>query len=94
MVVDNFGVEIVPGDTVTVIAWGAPVRLIDTGRRAKVAGLTARGNVILGAQDNDHDPIARGLSVRPGYLAVARRDGAMGHEGNLPQYARTFGQEV
>lgn len=77
---DTFGVQIQPGDVVTVIAYGAPVRLVDTGRRATVTGFTHLGNVVL--DDPHSDPIARGRAVRPGLLAVARRDGAQGHEGN------------
>lgn len=78
---DTLGVAIRVGDTVRVTSWGAPVRLNDTNRTAGVAGFSRTGNVILDDHD-DPDPIARGRSVRPGYLAVARRDGQMGHEGN------------
>jgi hypothetical protein len=79
---DALGVEIKRGDTVTVIAYGAPVRLIDTGRRARVVNFTPYGNVLLADTHNPHDPIARGKAVSPGLLAVARRDGQPGHEGN------------
>lgn len=80
---DALNVEILPGDTVTVIAYGAPVRLIDTGRRATVSGFTASGNIRLAETGAAAwDPIARGRAVRPGVLAVARRDGAQGYEGN------------
>lgn len=82
---DTLGVTIRRGDTVTVIAWGAPVRLIDTGRLARVVSITPRGNVILADTHNPSDPIARGRSVSPGLLAVARRDGRPGHEGNRPR---------
>lgn len=78
---DTLGVTILAGDTVTVIAWGSPVRLTDTGRRATVTGITRAGNVQL-ADDPYGDHIARGRAVSPGMLAVARRDGAQGHEGN------------
>ena len=83
---DSLGVEFRVGDTVTVSAWGAPVRLIDTGRRAEVAGFTRSGNIRLRelTPAAAADPIARGLAVRPGCLLVARRDGAPGHEGNRP----------
>lgn len=78
---DTLGVEIEVGDTVLVIGWGGAVRLNDTGLRAKVTGFTPRGNVVLDCGSNP-DPIARGRAVNPGYLAVARRDGTPGHEGN------------
>lgn len=85
---DALGVTIAVGDTVTVIAYGAPVRLVDTGRKATVAGLTRAGNVLLEDHNHPHDPIARGRAVRPGYLAVARRDGLPGHEGNRKENTR------
>jgi hypothetical protein len=78
---DTLGVPIVIGDTVTVTAYGSPIRLIDTGRRATVTGFTRTGNVTL--LDPTPDPVARGRAVRPGCLAVARRDGTPGHEGNV-----------
>ena len=80
---DTLGVEIRRGDTVRVTSWGHPVRLIDTGRVATVLGRTSAGNVVL-VRDSD-DPIARGRAVSPGMLAVARRDGLDGHEGNRPK---------
>ena len=80
--VDALGVEINVGDLVRVTAWGAPVRLTDTGRTAKVTGFSRTGNVVLSDRE-DFDPIANGRSVRPGYLAVQRRDGEAGHEGNV-----------
>ena len=81
---DALGVTIVPGDSVRVIAWGAPVRLIDTGRLATVSSITPRGLVALDALDNPADPIARGRSVSPGCLGVIRRDGfSNGLEGNV-----------
>ena len=79
---DALGVTIELGDLVRVIHWGAPVRLVDTGRTAHVGGFTAHGNVILAGHNTDRDPIARGRAVSPGMLAVARRDGVPGHEGN------------
>lgn len=79
---DTLGVEIRPGDTVTVTAYGAPIRLTDTGRRATVAGFTRAGNVVLFGGARNPDPIANGRAVSPGCLAVARRDGEPGHEGN------------
>ena len=85
--VDALGVEIQPGDTVTVIAWGDPVRLTDTGRQARVVSFTPAGNVLLADAHHPLDPIARGRAVSPGLLAVARRDGRPGHEGNRIQEA-------
>ncbi len=80
--VDTLGVVLRTGDNVTVTAWGDSVRLSDTGRRATVTGFTRAGNVCLSAHDTPLDPIARGRAVSPGCLAVARRDGESGHEGN------------
>ena len=77
---DTLGVEFRVGDVVTVTAWGHPVRLVDTGRTATVTGFTASGRVKL--DDPVSDPIARGRAVPGSCLAVARRDGATGHEGN------------
>ena len=77
---DTLGVPIQVDDVVVVTAWGHPVRLVDTGRRAQVVGFTDRGNVKL--ENEGSDPIARGRAVDPGCLAVARRDGQPGYEGN------------
>jgi hypothetical protein len=82
MPTDTLGVTIRPGDTVIVTAWGAPVRLCDTGRKAKVAGFTRAGNVVLFPERPAYDAIANGRAVSPGMLAVARRDGGNGYEGN------------
>lgn len=89
---DTLGVEIEAGDVVTVTAWGDPIRLIDTGRRALVDGFTTRGNVRLSAITvlDAADPIARGRAVSPGMLAVARCDGTPGHEGNRPHGRNTM----
>lgn len=81
-VIDTLGVPVEIGDTVRVTSWGAPVRLTDTGRLATVAGFSRTGNIVLDEGTDEPDPIARGRSVRPGYLAVQRRDGQPGHEGN------------
>lgn len=79
--VDSLGVIIEIGDTVIVNAWGAPVRLIDTGKHARVIAITPRGNLVL--DDLGHpEGIANGKAVRPGYVGVARRDGLSGFEGN------------
>lgn len=78
---DSLGVIIEIGDTIIINAWGAPVRIIDTGKRAKVLEITPRGNLVL--DDSDYsEGIANGRSVRPGYVGVARRDGLPGFEGN------------
>lgn len=73
---DSLGVEIEVGDTVTVIAYGWKTRLADTGRRFTVIGRTHLGNL---THDTD---VANGHAVRPECVAVARRDGQFGHEGN------------
>lgn len=84
VVLDALGVQMEVGDTVRVTSWGAPVRLNDTGRVATVAGFSRAGNVVLDEGMGEPDPIARGRSVRPGHLAVMRRDGQPGFEGNAP----------
>lgn len=84
VVLDTLGVQMEVGDLVRVTSWGAPVRLNDTGRIATVAGFSRAGNVILDEGQDEPDPIARGRSVRPGHLAVMRRDGRDGFEGNFP----------
>lgn len=78
---DTLGVRIMVGDTVRVTSWGAPIRLADVGRTAQVRGVTRRRRLIL-ADTDPVDPIARGGAVSPGCVAVARRDGTPGHEGN------------
>lgn len=81
---DALGVEILIGDTVHVTAWGAPVRLVDVGRRALVVAVNRAGNLVLDgtAFGYGHDPIAGGRGVPAGYVTVARRDGVTGFEGN------------
>jgi len=81
---DALGVAIRKDDTVMVTAWGRPVRLNDTGRKVRVTGFTARGNVLLDDTDHRYDPVARGRSVGGSYLTVLRRDGQQGFEGNRP----------
>jgi len=81
--VDTLGVPVLIGDTVTVTAWGDPVRLVDVGRTARVVAVNRHGRLSLDC-GTDPDPIARGRAVSPGCLAVARRDGKAGHEGNAP----------
>ena len=90
-VTDSLGVEIRVGDVVRVLAWGAPVRLTDTGRTAVVEGFTAHGNVCLAVSAHDSDPIARGRAVSPGCLGVLDRSDrhnpvAAGYEGNRHLY--------
>lgn len=73
---DRLDVNIEVGDTVTVIVWGGKVRLSDTGQQFTVTGFSRAGNVT-------HDSsVSNGAAVPPSYLAVARRDGLQGHEGN------------
>lgn len=82
---DALGVTIEVGDVVTVIHVGGSVRNADAGRRATVLGFTHAGNVRV-----DHraypDGIAARRAISPGCLAVARRDGERGHEGNRPEW--------
>ena len=73
---DTLGVEIRVGDTVLVTGWGWNVRLNDTGHRFVVTGVTWAGNL---THDSD---VADGYSVKPTCVAVVRRDGAKGLEGN------------
>ena len=79
---DALGVEIQVGDTVTVVHYGYSARLMDTGRRVTVTGFTRAGNVT-----HDDPKVANGRALRPGCLAVARRDGEPGHEGNVVEGA-------
>ena len=89
---DSLGVTIEIGDTVIINAWGSPVRLIDTGKRAKVTAITPRGLLVL--DDSAYaEGIANGRSVRPSYVGVARRDGLSGFEGNRARCA-TCGDPV
>lgn len=74
---DTFGIEIRVGDRVRVTAWGAPIRLVDTGAVATVVGFTLHGNIKHGTD------IANGVALRPGCLGVLRRDGGNGYEGNV-----------
>jgi hypothetical protein len=82
---DPMGVEFRIGDDVRVLAWGAPVRLIDTGRTGVVTGFTHHGNVKLTTNRDGvlDEPIAKGSAVRPSCLGVMRRDGQPGWEGNV-----------
>lgn len=75
-VTDSLGVEIRVGDRVRVLAWGAPIRLVDCGSTATVMGINRNGNV-----QHDTD-LANGSAMSPGCLGVLRRDGGSGYEGN------------
>lgn len=83
---DSLGVEIRVGDTLTVIGYGWAVRLVDTGRRVTCIGFTRGGNVVhdggVSHGANPLDLVADARAIRPTCLAVARRDGFPGHEGN------------
>lgn len=89
--IDNFGITVEEGDVVRVLAWGAPVRLIDTGRTATVVGFTRAGNLVLDGGAHDTDPIANGRAVHPSYVGVLDRSDrdnrvAAGYEGNRDLY--------
>lgn len=75
---DTLGVTIRIGDRARVTSCGWAARLVDCGARVTVTGFTARGNVEHSSAD-----VANGRAIKPGCLAVARRDGANGHEGNV-----------
>lgn len=79
---DTLGVEIRVGDTVRVIGYGYGIRLTDTGLTTKVTGFTHKGNVV-------HDGAPRdGKPLNTACLAVLRRDGYMGLEGNRDEADR------
>lgn len=78
---DSLGVEIKHGDVVMITAWGAPVRLCDTGRRSTAVDFSRAGYVKL-ADNYAPDTTAGGRAVPGNYLAVIRRDGTPGFEGN------------
>ena len=79
---DGLGVEITAGDAVTVMHYGWAARLIDTGRRVTVTGFTPQGNVKHDGGNYGADVTANGRAIRPGCLAVNRRDGLPGYEAN------------
>jgi hypothetical protein len=70
---DALGVTLRVGDTVTVLHWGGNVRLSDCGRRAVLRGWNRANFLIL-------DGFDKGVPTHA--VAVARRDGLPGHEGN------------
>ena len=73
--IDSLGVEIILTDVVYVNGWGDGARLVDTGIRTSVQRFNRKRVVIL---DSDGQPRA----VSPSNLAVMRRDGYQGFEGN------------
>lgn len=85
-IADTLGVDIEVGDILTVVGYGWSVRLSDTGRRVTCTGFTRAGNVLhdggMAHGANPLDLVANARAIRPGCLAVARRDGQPGHEGN------------
>jgi hypothetical protein len=71
---DRLGVEINANDTVLVIAWGV-ARLVDTGTKSRIVKINRKRIVIIDSDGYDR-------SVSPSELAVLRRDGENGLEGN------------
>lgn len=82
MTADALGVTIRVGDSVLITSYGYAARLIDTGRTVKVTGFTSAGNVAHNGGSNGADPVANGRAIRPACVAVLRRDGRKGLEGN------------
>lgn len=77
MIKDILGVEIKVGDTVRVTSWGGRIRLVDCGSTTVVTGFTGKGYL------THNDPqVAHGRALYPHNVAVQRRDGKPGHEGN------------
>lgn len=72
---DALGVEITTVDTVTVLSYGLGARKDSCGRVFRVLGF-GHSRVLLG------DGALEVLKVDPKSLAVRRRDGQNGHEGN------------
>lgn len=75
---DSLGVRIEAGDRVVVNSWGGNVRLTDVGRTG-VVQVVGRVRPVIDWDSKVDQP--RG-NVRPRNLAVLRRDGAAGLEGN------------
>ncbi len=73
---DVLGVTIEPTDRVTVTSYGSGARLVDCGTRSIILKF-GRVRLVI----NDCDGNAR--AVHPRSLAVLRRDGESGLEGNL-----------
>jgi hypothetical protein len=72
---DSLGVDIEATDTVFVNGWGYGARLIDTGIRSRVVRFSRTRVVIIDSENQER-------AVGPSNLAVLRRDGATGFEGN------------
>lgn len=75
---DSLGVRIEAGDRIMITAWGGNVRLTDV-RRTGIVKTVGRVRPVI-VWDNTTDQ-PRG-NVRSAALAVLRRDGAPGFEGN------------
>ena len=74
---DTLGVAVQVGDQVRITSWGGTVRLMDVGSLVTVTGFTRYGNL-------RHDTeVARGAVIPVKQTAVARRDGKVGHQGNV-----------
>jgi hypothetical protein len=73
---DSLGVDILLDDTVLVISYGEGARQVDCGTRSSIVKLGRTRATIF-----DSDREFRAVSSRN--LAVVRRDGATGLEGNV-----------
>jgi hypothetical protein len=73
---DALGVSILVGDVVRVIYHGYGITLPEVGLTAVVVGFSPRRNLV------HNTTIKNGNALRPDMVAVQRRDGAPGHEGN------------
>jgi hypothetical protein len=74
---DNFGVAILPTDQVRITSWGGSVRLTDVSRIGTVVRRKRTGNLVLDLGAGEQ------VTASPGQLAVRRRDGLDGHQGNV-----------
>lgn len=77
--IDSLGVKIEEGDRVIINAWGGNVRLTDVGSRGTVTGY-GRTRVYVLWDDLADFPAG---AVRADLIAVLRRDGKQGLEGNV-----------
>lgn len=76
---DNLGVVIQPGDRIIINAWGGNVRLTDVGSRGTVEGFSpTRVRVVWDGMTD----LPAGV-IRPDTIAVLRRDGRDGLQGNV-----------
>jgi hypothetical protein len=80
---DSLGIRIEAGDRVMINSWGGNVRLTDVGRKGTVQVVGRVRPVITWDRAQD---TPRG-NVRPRNLAVLRRDGKDGFEGNRSREA-------